>query len=160
MDTYERLREGMKWMWSLGDYREVAPWLEPHAEALAAACDIRPGMEVLDVAAGNGNFAIAAARRGAAVTASDLTPRMVELGRARSEAEGLAIEWLEFWERTNGPQMALKSMLPEEAYREMREQALCLVREMDRSDNGRLALDSEYALVLARKKERQGRSDG
>jgi ubiquinone/menaquinone biosynthesis C-methylase UbiE len=49
---------------------------------------------VLDVAAGNGNFALAAARRGAVVTASDLTPRMVELGRARSAAAS-NIEWAE-----------------------------------------------------------------
>jgi len=52
-------------------------------------------MTVLDVAAGNGNVAIEAARRGAKVTASDLTPSMVEMGRARSEAEGLPITWLE-----------------------------------------------------------------
>jgi len=52
-------------------------------------------VRVLDVAAGDGNLAVAAARRGAAVSACDLTPRMVELGRARSAAAGLAIEWVE-----------------------------------------------------------------
>ena len=52
-------------------------------------------MRVLDVAAGNGNFAIAAARLGAQVTASDLSPRMVELGSERSNAEGVDIEWKE-----------------------------------------------------------------
>ena len=52
-------------------------------------------MKVLDVAAGNGNFALAAARIGAEVTASDVTPHMVELGRARSRAEGAGITWLE-----------------------------------------------------------------
>lgn len=82
-------------MWSLGDYRDLARYLQPHAEALAAAADIQPGMEVLDVAAGNGNFAIAAAQRGADVTASDLTPRMIELGRARTAAEGFEIDWQE-----------------------------------------------------------------
>jgi ubiquinone/menaquinone biosynthesis C-methylase UbiE len=50
---------------------------------------------VLDVGAGNGNFAIAAARLGATVTATDLSPAMVEMGRARSNALGLTIEWLE-----------------------------------------------------------------
>jgi SAM-dependent methyltransferase len=49
---------------------------------------------VLDVAAGNGNFALAAAREGAGVVASDLSERMVELGRRRSEAEGYDIEWV------------------------------------------------------------------
>jgi ubiquinone/menaquinone biosynthesis C-methylase UbiE len=82
-------------MWSLGDYASLAEVLEPHAEALAAACDIRPGSTVLDVAAGNGNFALAAARRGAIVAASDLTPRMVDLGRARSATAGVRIEWAE-----------------------------------------------------------------
>src|SRR5437879_1626728 len=82
-------------MWSLGDYARLAEVLEPHAEALAGACDIRPGMKVLDVAAGNGNFALAAARRGAAVTATDLTPQMVELGRKRSAKAGATITWSE-----------------------------------------------------------------
>src|SRR5207244_6834276 len=61
----------------------------------ARGCGIASGMEVLDVAAGNGNFAVAAARRGARVVASDLTPQMIELGRERCEAEGLQVEWLE-----------------------------------------------------------------
>ena len=82
-------------MWSLGDYPLLAEVLEPHAEALADACSLSPGDSVLDVAAGNGNFAFAAARRGAVVTASDLTPRMIELGRARSAAAGTSIEWTE-----------------------------------------------------------------
>ena len=85
----------MRWMWSLGDYYRLAKVLEPHAEALAGACTIRPGTTVLDVAAGNGNFALAATRRGAIVTASDLTPQMVELGRARSAAGGSHIAWTE-----------------------------------------------------------------
>jgi ubiquinone/menaquinone biosynthesis C-methylase UbiE len=85
----------MRWMWSLGDYSLLAEVLEPHAEALAGACEIRPGALVLDVGAGNGNFAIAASRRGAVVTASDLTPRMVALGQARSAICGLDIDWAE-----------------------------------------------------------------
>jgi ubiquinone/menaquinone biosynthesis C-methylase UbiE len=91
---FDKLKDGMRWMWSLGDYTALAKVLEPHAEALADACQIRPGSAVLDVAAGNGNLAFAAARRGAVVTASDLTPRMVELGRARS-AGGFNIDWIE-----------------------------------------------------------------
>jgi len=82
-------------MWSLGDYPRVAQLLEPGAQALADACTIEPGMSVLDIAAGNGNFALAAARRGAAVTATDITPKMVELGRARSASAGLSIDWSE-----------------------------------------------------------------
>src|SRR5256712_12156880 len=82
-------------MWSLGDYSRVAEVLEPHAEALADACAIEPGMSVRDVAGGNGTFAIAVVRRGAKVTATDITPKMVDLGRARTAAGGLTIEWSE-----------------------------------------------------------------
>jgi SAM-dependent methyltransferase len=56
---------------------------------------VSAGQEVLDVAAGNGNFALACAREGASVVASDLVPRMLELGRARTEAEGYDVEWVE-----------------------------------------------------------------
>src|SRR5437764_5152810 len=69
--------------------------LGPYVVNLAGLCDIGPGVRVLDVAAGNGNFALAAAGQGAKVTACDLTPRMIEMGRARSEAAGLDIEWIE-----------------------------------------------------------------
>jgi len=95
VDPFERLKDASKWMWSLGDYRDLARYLQPHAETLAAAADIRPGMDVLDVAAGNGNFAIAAADRGAHVTASDFSPKMIELGRARTAAEGIDVDWQE-----------------------------------------------------------------
>lgn len=81
-------------MWALGDYPAVARLLEPAAVSLADACDIQPGTRVLDVATGTGNFALAAAERGGVVTACDLTPHMIELARARAEAEGRDIEWL------------------------------------------------------------------
>jgi ubiquinone/menaquinone biosynthesis C-methylase UbiE len=93
-DPLDRIKQGAKWLWSQGDYARVAAKLEPEAAALASAC-IAPRMKALDIAAGNGNFALAAARLGATVTASDITPHMVELGRQRSEAGGLRIEWLE-----------------------------------------------------------------
>jgi SAM-dependent methyltransferase len=81
-------------MWSQGDYTAVAPLLEPCAVKLADASGITAGMTVLDVAAGNGNFALAAAMRGAKVTACDLAPRMIELGRARTEKTEHVIEWI------------------------------------------------------------------
>src|SRR3954454_10442699 len=82
-------------MWGLGDYADLSEALRPPAAALAAACAVSAGQEVLDVAAGDGNFAIACAREGAKVVASDLSPGMVERGRSRSQAEGYAIEWVE-----------------------------------------------------------------
>lgn len=265
MDTYDQVKERMRWMWSLGDYARLAVLLEPHAEALAEACGIRPGMHLLDVGAGNGNFALAAARRDAVVTASDVTPRMVELGRARSAAANLPItwvegdaeqlpfpdasfdivasvfgamfapqpqkvasellrvakprglvaianygrvgflgslmdamsaslpppsidvpspflwgdadearrrlagaasidvrkrtltfeftsfaEWLELWEASNGPLIALKTMLPDPAYRQVVSQIERVVSELNKSSDGTLALESEYVQVLAR----------
>jgi SAM-dependent methyltransferase len=90
----DRIKQGSRWLWSQGDYPTIAALLEPPAVDLASRI-VPPGSRVLDVAAGNGNFAIAAARRGGAVTATDFSPRMIELGRARSEAAGLDIEWRE-----------------------------------------------------------------
>jgi ubiquinone/menaquinone biosynthesis C-methylase UbiE len=95
LSSADKLKDGMRWMWSLGDYTRLAQVLQPHAEALADACAIKSGEAVLDVAAGNGNFAIAAARRGALVTACDLTPHMVDLGRAHARSVGANIEWNE-----------------------------------------------------------------
>jgi ubiquinone/menaquinone biosynthesis C-methylase UbiE len=267
VETYSRLKEGAKWMWSLGDYREVAERLYPCAAELAVAADIGVGMMVLDVAAGNGNFAIAAARRGATVTATDLTPRMVALGRARSEADSLAIAWQEadaealpfatgcfdaaasvfgamfapqpervaaelfrvvrpggivamanyasegflgrfaalittyappapaplpspfawgdadevcqrftefasaitverrtltftfdtpeqglaFWERTNGPLIALHQLVPPDTYRTIAARTADLLAELNRAEDGRVILDSAYLQVVARK---------
>src|SRR5215212_9904726 len=74
---------------------ELSEALRPAAEALAEACAVSAGQEVLDVAAGDGNFAVACAREGASVVASDLSPGMLERGRARSAREGYDIEWVE-----------------------------------------------------------------
>lgn len=95
MADFAQVKETQKFIWSQGDYPAVAEILWPSAEALVEACAVGPGMRVLDVAAGDGNVAIAAARRGAQVIASDITPELVDKGRARSEAEGLNIEWRE-----------------------------------------------------------------
>jgi len=91
----DAIKERNRWMWGLGDYAELSAALRPAAQALADACAVSAGQEVLDVAAGDGNFAIACAREGASVVASDLSPGMVERGRARSEREGYDIEWVE-----------------------------------------------------------------
>src|SRR5215216_1272018 len=74
-------------MWGLGDYAQLSEALRPAANALADACAVSAGQEVLDVAAGDGNFALACAREGASVVASDIAPGMVDRGRARSEAD-------------------------------------------------------------------------
>jgi ubiquinone/menaquinone biosynthesis C-methylase UbiE len=94
-DEIANLKDRAKVIWSLGDYRELAEKTRPASEALVEACGLAEGQDVVDVAAGNGNFAILAAKRRARVVAVDLTPEMIELGRARSEAEGVEIEWVE-----------------------------------------------------------------
>ena len=67
----------------------VETFLEPLGPRLVEASGIGPGMDVLDVAAGTGNASLPAAERGARVTASDLTPELLEAGRERAEAAGL-----------------------------------------------------------------------
>ena len=83
-------------MWALGDYpaiaTEVIPELGPE---LVAASGVRPGDRVLDVAAGTGNAAIAAALAGGRVVASDLTPELFADGRRRAAAVGVELEWRE-----------------------------------------------------------------
>lgn len=89
------IKERNRAIWGLGDYAALSEALRPAAAELADACAVSAGQEVLDVAAGDGNFALVCAREGASVVASDLSPGMVERGRARSEAEGYDIEWVE-----------------------------------------------------------------
>jgi SAM-dependent methyltransferase len=89
----EEFKQNQSAMWGLGDYAELGRTLRPAADALCDACAVSAGQEVLDVAAGDGNFALAAAREGAAVVASDLSPEMVERGRRRASLEGYEIEW-------------------------------------------------------------------
>jgi SAM-dependent methyltransferase len=83
-------------MWASGDYPSmVETFLLPLGPRLVEACGIAPGMRVLDVAAGTGNASLPAAQRGARVTASDLTPELLEAGRGRAGAEGLELDWVE-----------------------------------------------------------------
>ena len=88
-------KQRIRQIWGMGDYSHLSRRLEPAARELADACAVSAGQEVLDVAAGDGNFALACAREGASVVASDFAPGMVESGRARSEREGYEIEWIE-----------------------------------------------------------------
>jgi SAM-dependent methyltransferase len=82
-------------MWAAGDYpKMVETFLLPLGPRLVEACGIGAGDRVLDVAAGTGNAAVPAARRGAHVVASDLTPELLEAGRRRPDAAGLDIEWV------------------------------------------------------------------
>jgi ubiquinone/menaquinone biosynthesis C-methylase UbiE len=81
--------------WSSGNYAIVGMTLQIVGEELCEALDIRSGQKVLDVAAGNGNFTLAAARRWCSVVSTDYVPALLEQGRSRALAEGLEIEFRE-----------------------------------------------------------------
>jgi SAM-dependent methyltransferase len=77
--------------WASGDYAVIGTTLQIVGESLCEATDLSAGWKVLDVAAGNGNATLAAARRGCDVIASDYVGELLEGARRRAEAEGLAI---------------------------------------------------------------------
>jgi len=77
--------------WASGDYSIIGNTLQIVGESLCEAVDLRSGSKVLDVAAGNGNCSLAAARRFCDVTSTDYVPALLEDGRRRAEAERLPI---------------------------------------------------------------------
>ncbi|MDB5513957.1 MAG: SAM-dependent methyltransferase [Tardiphaga sp.] len=79
--------------WSSGDYAVVGTTLQIVGEELCEALDLRSGRKVLDVAAGNGNATLAAARRWCDVTSTDYVPSLLERGRIRAAAEGLSVDF-------------------------------------------------------------------
>jgi len=81
--------------WSTGNYAIVGTTLQIVGETLCEALDLRAGARVLDVAAGNGNATLAAARRWCDVTSTDYVASLLESGQARAQAEGHAIRFQE-----------------------------------------------------------------
>ena len=79
-------------MWASGDFAVIGTTLQIVGELLCEAVDIRSTERVLDVAAGNGNATLAAARRFANVTSTDYVPALLERGRGRARAEGLEVD--------------------------------------------------------------------
>ncbi|MBS0418847.1 MAG: class I SAM-dependent methyltransferase [Proteobacteria bacterium] len=77
--------------WSSGDYSVIGTTLQIVGETLAEACDVKWDERVLDIAAGNGNATLAAARRGAQVTSTDYVPSLLERGAERAQAERLNV---------------------------------------------------------------------
>ena len=77
--------------WGSGDYAVVGTTLQIVGEELAESVDIRAGERVIDIAAGNGNASLAAARRFADVVSTDYVGSLLDRGRARADAEGLPI---------------------------------------------------------------------
>ena len=81
--------------WAAGDYAVVGATLQIVGESLCEALDLRAGQRVLDVAAGNGNASLAAARRWCDVVASDYVPALLERARERALADGFPMEFRE-----------------------------------------------------------------
>ena len=79
--------------WGSGDYAVIGTTLQIVGEQLAEACDLKTDERVLDVAAGNGNASLAAARRGCAVVSTDYVPSLLERGAERARADHLEIRF-------------------------------------------------------------------
>jgi SAM-dependent methyltransferase len=93
-DADTALKQRHRAMWALGDYHAVATEIIPDlGPVLVEATRLGPDDQVLDVAAGSGNVAIPAAATGAQVIASDLTPELLDRGRADAEAAGVSLTW-------------------------------------------------------------------
>jgi SAM-dependent methyltransferase len=87
----EQARDAQRTMWTVGNYPAVAERLLPISVEVVAGLPIDAGTTVLDVAVGDGNAALQAARRGAAVTGIDLTPAQIDKARARLAAAGVDV---------------------------------------------------------------------
>ena len=90
---FAAIKQRQQATWASGDFAVIGTTLQIVGESLAEAADVRAGERVLDVAAGNGNATLAAARRFARVTSTDYVPHLLEKGAARAKAEGMDIEF-------------------------------------------------------------------
>ena len=90
---FNALKTRQQTAWASGDYAVIGTTLQLVGELLAEACDLRCDEQVLDVAAGNGNATLAAARRGCVVTSTDYVGSLLEQGAQRARAEGLQVNF-------------------------------------------------------------------
>lgn len=87
------LKSRQQMAWASGDYAVIGTTLQLVGESLAEACDLRCDENVLDVAAGNGNATLAAARRGCHVTSTDYVSTLLDRGAERARAERLEVKF-------------------------------------------------------------------
>ena len=90
---FSTIKSRQQLAWSAGNYAVVGTTLQIVGESLCEALDLRAGSRVLDVAAGNGNATLAAARRWCDVTSTDYVPALLEAGQRRADAEGLDVHF-------------------------------------------------------------------
>ena len=88
---YDAIKARQQATWASGDFGRIGVLLQLVGETLCEAVDLRAGSSVLDVAAGNGNASLAAARRHADVTSTDYVPELLTQGLRRAQAEGLSL---------------------------------------------------------------------
>ncbi len=89
------IKQGQRKMWSLGDYPDIARMIEEVAETVVERVGAGPGENLLDVATGSGNVALAAAKAGASVTGLDLTPELLQAARTRAQDAGVEVRFIE-----------------------------------------------------------------
>ena len=92
---YAAIKNNQRAGWETGDYPRVGNTLQIIAEQLVEAADVRAGQRVLDVACGQGNAALAAARRFAEATGVDYARNLLDQGRERAAAEHLPVTYQE-----------------------------------------------------------------
>jgi ubiquinone/menaquinone biosynthesis C-methylase UbiE len=90
---FEAIKNRQQAAWASGDYAVVGTTLQIVGETLCEALDLPAGSRVLDVAAGNGNATLAAARRFCSVVSTDYVPALLDKGRERAAAERLAVDF-------------------------------------------------------------------
>ncbi|HEY7790722.1 MAG TPA: class I SAM-dependent methyltransferase [Vicinamibacterales bacterium] len=95
MDELGAVKARQQKVWASGDYSMIGTTLQIVGETLCEAVDLHAGWNVLDVAAGNGNCTLAAARRFCRVTSTDYVPALLEHGRRRAEVERVAVDFRE-----------------------------------------------------------------
>ncbi|MCB1908947.1 MAG: methyltransferase domain-containing protein [Rhodocyclaceae bacterium] len=92
---FAAIKQRQRATWQAGDYGRIGVTLQITGESLCEALDLRAGQRVLDVAAGNGNATLAAARRFCNVVSTDYVPTLLEQSRRRARAEGLPVDFRE-----------------------------------------------------------------
>ncbi len=92
---FDAIKQAHRAMWASGDYPRIARRIESVAELIVERIGIASGVEMLDVATGSGNVAIAAAAAGAQVTGLDLTPELLAAARARAAQAGVEVSFVE-----------------------------------------------------------------
>ena len=90
---YTAIKQRQQATWASGDYAVIGTTLQIVAESLAEAANLQAGEDILDIAAGNGNATLAAARRFANVTSTDYVPALLDKGRQRALAEGQQVQF-------------------------------------------------------------------